>query len=58
MICDDIYMSRCPPYGGGGGDRFYPSSSTTMPLINSDSLSTHNNFLTLPGTIISNQKGN
>ena len=47
--------SACPPYGGGA--RLGGGYSNYAPVSNPLEISTHNNFLSLPGTIVSNQKG-
>ena len=43
----------CSPYGGAN----FKSSSMSAPVSNPLQISTHNNFLSLTGTISSNQKG-
>lgn len=52
--------SACPPmpggYGGYGGV-YASTSSINAQLVNPLDITTHNNFLILPGTLVSNQKG-
>ena len=45
--------SACPAYNLRG----FAANSITAALINPLDFSTHNNFLSFPGSIISNQKG-
>ena len=45
--------SACPAYGGANLSGYSMSAPVSNPL----QISTHNNFLSLTGTISSNQKG-
>lgn len=47
-------------YGATAGQRrskMHGSLSANIPFVNPFDITTHNNFLTLPGTLVSNQKG-
>lgn len=48
---------KCAPYGGRMGGKVHGSYSAAQAFVNPEDLTTHNNFLSLPGTIVSNQKG-
>lgn len=39
------------------GGKVHGSYSAAQAFVNPEDLTTHNNFLSLPGTIVSNQKG-
>lgn len=48
---------KCAPYGARASGKMHGSLSSAQPFVGPEDLTTHNNFLSLPGTIVSNQKG-
>lgn len=48
---------RCAPYTKMSGKVHGSLSSGPVPIFSPEDVTSHNNFLALPGTIVSNQKG-